>query len=260
MRQSRVKKLCRIIGITLLSMAVIIIINFMPTFNLRTAHMSVLSGEYVEVYYEAEEAAAKDVFEFAKERAIGLCEALGVTTDDKVKIYIYDDQKTMQQKKYGFIASFLKLDWYIGDNIGTDIILTSPANPGPIHDYDNNKNAVLHEMVHAYNSIINPKMSYWYDNGLAGYLSNQAPNYPICSYVKVPTIKQMNSNNILTPIIFANYGGYEYSYTYIEYLEKTYGWDTVVRFAYDVDFEGFGASEQEIYEQWMIYLKTYYSE
>lgn len=52
---------------------------------------------------------------------------------------IYDHQSTMQKKKYGYIGPLLGLDWYIGDNIGTDVILTSPANPGKVHDYDNNK-------------------------------------------------------------------------------------------------------------------------
>ena len=58
-------------------------------------------------------------------------------------------------KKYGFVAPLLGLDWYIGDNIGTDVILTSPANPGDVHTYDNNKHAVLHEIVHAYISVLN---------------------------------------------------------------------------------------------------------
>ena len=31
-------------------------------------------------------------------------------------------------KKYGFIGPLLGLDWYIGDNRGADVILTSPAN------------------------------------------------------------------------------------------------------------------------------------
>lgn len=35
------------------------------------------------------------------------------------------------------------------------MLLTSPANPGKVHDYDNNKYAVLHEIVHAYVSVMN---------------------------------------------------------------------------------------------------------
>ena len=65
----------------------------------------------------------------------------------------------MGNRKYAksrTIGPVLGLDWYIGDNIGTDVILTSSANPGKVHDYDNNKYAVLHEIVHAYINVKNP--------------------------------------------------------------------------------------------------------
>jgi len=134
----------------------------------------------------------------------------------------------MQTKKYGLIGPLLGLDWYIGDNRGTNVLLTSPANPGKVHNYDNNKNACVHEMVHAYNSILNKKMSYWIDNGLAGYLSEQKPTYPLYAYKQVPTFRQINESGLLTPINFEKFSGYEYSYTYIEYLDKQYGWDKVL--------------------------------
>ncbi len=38
-----------------------------------------------------------------------------------VNVYIYDYQNAMQAKKYGYVAPLLGLDWYIGDNIGTNI-------------------------------------------------------------------------------------------------------------------------------------------
>ena len=41
----------------------------------------------------------------------------------------------MQTKKYGLIGPLLGLDWYIGDNRGTNVLLTSPANPGVITSY-----------------------------------------------------------------------------------------------------------------------------
>ena len=49
-------------------------------------------------------------------------------------------------KKYGLVVLFLNLDWYIGDNRGTNVLLTSPANPGSAHDYDEIKREVaVHE-------------------------------------------------------------------------------------------------------------------
>lgn len=66
-----------------------------------------------------------------------IAQKLGFTEKQDINVYIYDHQNTMQTKKYGLIAPLLNLDWYIGDNRGTDVILTSPANPGEVHDYDN---------------------------------------------------------------------------------------------------------------------------
>ena len=38
-------------------------INFIPTWNLKTADMNVLSGDWITVYYETEKDAAEDVLE-----------------------------------------------------------------------------------------------------------------------------------------------------------------------------------------------------
>lgn len=141
------------LGIVIFLIAAVII-NFIPTFSLKTSNMKMLSGNWVNVYYESEEVAAKDVFQYADEATSDIAQKLGFTEKQDINVYIYDYQSTMQTKKYGLIAPLLNLDWYIGDNIGTKVILTSPANPGKVHDYDNNKYAVLHEIVHAYISVL----------------------------------------------------------------------------------------------------------
>lgn len=239
--------------------AILLLINFFPTFSLGSKNMKVFAGKWVNVYYENEREAAKDTFELAEEKTKELAELLGTNYNQKIKIYIYDSQKTFQKKKYGLIVSFLGLDWYIGDNIGTDVILTSPTNPGKMHNYDSVKNAVLHEIVHAYNHTLNKDMTYWVDNGLAGYLSNQNPGRDFMKYSKVPTLKQTQVKGLLAPIKFANYDGYSYSYTYIEYLVETYSWEKIRDFAKSGDYEAsFGASEQEIYNGWIEWFKINY--
>ena len=240
-------------------LALLIFLNFLPAFNLGHSDMSVFRGEWVKVYYEKEKDAARETFELAEKRAEELAELLGIRGKQYINIYIYDSQKTFQKKKYGLIVSFLGLDWYIGDNIGTDVILTSPANPGKMHNYDSVKNAVLHEIVHAYNHTLNKDMTYWVDNGLAGYLSNQNPGRDFMKYSKVPTLKQTQVKGLLAPIKFANYDGYSYSYTYIEYLVETYSWEKIRDFAKSGDYEAsFGASEQEIYNGWIEWFKINY--
>lgn len=253
----RLKKILKIIAIIIGALAILIFINFFPAFSLGSRNMKVFVGEWVNVYYENEKDAARDIFELAESRAKDLAELLGISGKQKIRIYIYDSQKAFQRKKYGFIAAFLGLDWYVGDNIGYDVLLTSPANPGKMHDYESVKNAVLHEMVHAYNYILNKDMTYWVDNGLAGYLSNQNPGKDFMKYSKIPSFKQTKVGGLLAPIKFSNYGGYSYSYTYIEYLVETYSWEQVRDFAKTSDFEAaFGVSEKEIYDGWVEWCKV----
>ncbi len=236
---------------------ILVVINFIPTWNLKTNGMNMLEGDFVDVYYETAEAAAKDVFELANSQAENIVTRLGFTEKQDVKIYIYDNQLTMQSKKYGYIAPWLGLKWYIGDNIGTDVILTSPANPGKEHNYDSVRNAVLHEMVHGYVSTINSDISLWLTEGMALYLSNGEPFYKkYLQSIDIPSYKDIQTRS---PIKFSNIGGYSLAHTYIEYLEKTYGWNRVLELIKSENYmEIFEKSEKDIYSEWVEYLQNYY--
>ncbi len=244
------------LGIVIFLM-VAIIINFIPAYNLKTSDMKMLSGDWVNVYYESEEIAATDVFKYADEATSSIVQKLGFSEKKNVNVYIYDHQNAMQTKKYGFIAPLLNLDWYIGDNIGTNIILTSPANPGEVHDYDNNKYAVLHEIVHAYISVTNKNIDLWLTEGMALYLSNGEPFYKeYIDYNGIPTYKETCSNN---PLTFSDCGGYTFAHTYIEFLDLTYGWEKVLSLIETEDYdECFGKSREEIYDEWVNYISDYY--
>jgi len=254
-------RILRAAAFTLAALALLALVNFFPTFSLKTPGMQAFSGQYVTVFYETEQAAAEDVFSLAEARGGELAGLLGLQQTRPVEIFIYDQQSVMQTKKYGFVAPLLKLDWYIGDNVGVRVLLTSPANPGPAHTYEDNRTAALHELVHAYNSLLNPKMTYWVDNGLAGYLSGQKPSYPVATYSPLPTLEQTRVAGPLAPVTFANFSGYEYSYTYVEYLANTYGWDAVKSFAKSGEYlTAFGAGEETIFDAWAVFVKGAYSE
>ncbi len=237
--------------------ALVLSANFIPTWNLKTKGMQKISGEWVSLYYEKEKTSARDMFCLADSEAERLAKNLGLTENQKINIYVYDSQKTMQTKKYGFIAPLLSLSWYIGDNIGTDVIITTPANPGKEHNYNSVKNALPHEMVHAYISVINRDISLWLTEGVALYLTNGEPfRGEWLEYMAIPSYRTTQSNN---PLTFSNENGYTFAHTYIEYLDKTYGWNKVLSLIKTENYpECFGKSEKEIYTEWVCYLQEYY--
>ena len=232
-------------------------LSFIPALFLQTGGMSQLKGQYITVYYEKEEAAARDVFELADAQSARIAKALGFDGPQEIRMYIYDRQSVFQAKKYGWIASLLNLTWYIGDNRGADVLLTSPANGGTPHGYDEIKEAAIHEMVHAYNSIVNQRMPLWMNEGLALYLTNGNPpeNLYSTSY-SVPSLAQTHTSS---PVEFSNMGGYHFAHTYIEYLDKAFGWESVLALARTSDYKAaFGMDEAGIYEGWLGFLKENY--
>lgn len=238
-------------------LAAALIVNSIPAWNLKTGGMHEIDGKWIRVFYENEEDAANDVFQIADAKAKQLADKFDFHEKQNINIYIYDHQNVMQRKKYGLIGPLLGLDWYIGDNIGTNVLLTSPANPGKVHNYNDNKKAVLHEMVHAYVSILNPDVKLWLTEGAALYLSNGEPFYKeYLNNRNIPSYKEIQTKN---PITFSNMGGYTFAHTYIEYIDVTYGWEAVLDIIKTNDYEKvFGKTQKDIYMEWVNYLNNYY--
>ncbi|NLW89846.1 MAG: hypothetical protein GXY43_09065 [Clostridiaceae bacterium] len=252
----RKRRVLRISLLILAAITLLALINFFPAFRLKTSGMSRLQGDYVCVYYEIEKEAAETVFEHLENEGERICQKVGTRPEEPVDVYIYDQQKTMQQKKYGLAATFLSLDWYIGDNIGDQVILTSPAAPGSFHDAEAIVGASAHELVHAYVSIINPRIRLWLTEGMALYLANGDPFEVSClDSMPIPTLSDTRTIN---PIRFNNSGGYLFAHTYIEFLEKAYGWPAVMELIRTQDYPtALGKTESLIYDEWVSFLKNY---
>ncbi|AEV69473.1 hypothetical protein [Acetivibrio clariflavus] len=250
------RKRIKILSIIITALVFLAIINFLPTFNLKTSKMVSMETDAFVLYYEKQdEKAAQDMAELLEEAYKKINSDMNFSRTEKTKIYIYPDQKTFQTKKYGNICRIIGPKWYIGDNVKDKVIIVSPLNPGPAHDYDSIVQAVVHEYVHTVVYQINKKTPKFLNEGLAGYLSGNAkPNYPLGD---VPDIKDTKISN---PIKFGNKGLYPFSYTYIEFLDKNYGMNKVMDLikkpsAYE---EIFGVSEEEIYKQWAQYVRDNY--
>lgn len=246
-----------IFGAVVVFISLLVLVNFIPTLNRETRNMTELTADGFSLYYETEADAAYDLFALANVEFSRIANELGVLPNQDVNIYIYDEQSTMQTKKYGYIAPMLGLDWYIGDNIGTDVILTSPANPGASHDYESVKFALPHELVHAYISTINHEISLWLNEGTALYMTNGEPFYrEKLDYMVIPTYAQTRANN---PITFSNIDGYTFAGTYVQYIVETYGWDALQSLIVNENYQqAVGKSQEDIYNEWVDYLENYY--
>jgi hypothetical protein len=249
---AKAKRALLVIAIVIACIAALALINSIPTWNLETPGMTEIEGPWANVYYETEKEAAEDVYDYAQ-GIEDIANKLGFYENPGINVYVYDSQATMQSKKYGFIAPLLGLDWYIGDNIGTNVILTSPANPGPAHSYDDVALASLHEIVHAYVSVINPHVSLWLTEGVALYLTNGEPLTR--DYLEANSVPSFEDTRTRNPLRFNDCGGYQFAHTYIEYLDETYGWDKVLELLATEDYESvFGKSQRDIYDEWVAYL------
>ena len=120
------KKIGKIVLSILLMLAAALIVNSIPAWNLKTDGMHEIDGNWIRVFYENENDAANDVFQLADAKAKQLADKFDFHENRILLSTIYDHQSVMQRKKYGMIGPLLGLDWYIGDNIGTNVLLTSP--------------------------------------------------------------------------------------------------------------------------------------
>ena len=238
-------------------LVVLLFINFIPSFSLKTKDMKELQGDYFTLYYENEEESAFDIVRYAYDKIPVIVARLGMEGINDVCVYLYDDQKTMQRQKYGFIAPLLHLDWYIGDNIGTNVILTSPKNPGTYHSGASVKEASIHELIHAYISYMNPDIDLWLTEGMALFLSNgQEVNKETLLSIPLPSYADTKTKN---PIRFTLSHAYNYAHTYIEYIKTAYGWDSVLKLIQTQNYKKvFNKSRKAIYNEWIDFINYYY--
>lgn len=255
----KMNKKLKYLAAVLITLIFALILQYIPVWNLKTSDMKVMQGQYVDVYYQSgDDKGAKEVYNLLESTAKEIRDKLQYTNKNKTKMYIYKEQKSLHIRKAGFITLLFAPSWYIGDNKKDVALMVSPYAKLSSHNHDSILSAAPHELIHTINYQVNPKLSYWLDNGVAGYLSKQTPPKDLLQMAKIPSFKDTKIEN---EIKFGNINGYGYSYLYVEYLDKTYGWDKVVRLVKGESYSTvFSKSEEDIYNDWVKYLRGNISE
>lgn len=219
------------------------------------ASKSIENDSFILYYQRGDEIGASEVFDLINEKADEIHEQMNFTKESPTKVYLYGSQRQLAIREAGLITLAFAPPWHIGDSHNGNIMLVSPYAPVKVHTHNSIMAAALHEMVHSIVYQVNGDLSYFWDNGLATYIAGQKPEEGMVQAMAAPSIQDMHTENGLK---FGNMGGYAFSYSYIEYLDKTYGWQKVIDFASAKgNYEKiFNKTEKEIYDDWRKYIKN----
>lgn len=239
---------------------ILVIIQTIPVMMLKPFGAKEQKGSYVTVYYQTgDEKGAGEVFTYLEKTAGQIRSKLQFSSPKPTEVFLYPEQKSLWIRKYGLITLIGAPDWYIGDNKGEKVLLVSPYArlKGNDNDHDSILEAATHELVHTINYQLNPRLSYWLDNGVATFLSAQSPPPGFVRDIPVPSLAEMKSQDEKQ---FGNIGGYQYSYTYIDFINSQYGWNAVLDLVTGKKTyqEIFNKPEQDLYQEWRSYLKKTY--
>lgn len=237
---------------------IVVVLQSLPIFVLKNVGMKKIEGDYIELYYDAvDDHGGRMVFEQLENSVKEISDKLSLRSEKKTEVYVYKKQSSLHVRKYGLATLIIAPDWYIGDNKGPIVLMVSPNADVKGHNTASIISAATHELVHTINYRINPELSYFVDNGVATYLAEQSPHQGFTQDRPIPPLEFFDIKN---EIKFGNQGGYQYSYAFIEFLDQEYGWKSVVELikgnkSYQ---QIFSKNKQEIYNEWLKYLKTYY--
>jgi hypothetical protein len=202
--------------------AIILLIQFVPLLSRSTVFMRKYTNNTTTYFYENindYEAISKTF----KDRRKEVENELSIKNAKKLRIYIYKNVFEFHEKCMGGILGLLMPEWAIGTNTKDSILITSPLNPGNANTYDSIISSCVHEYIHVLTDAINPHLSIWLKEGIATYFAGQKPNGIQKMRYKYGDFTIRNSTR------FGNIGGYQASYSFVEYLINKYGKDKLLQ-------------------------------
>ncbi|MBU1050881.1 hypothetical protein KKG90_12770, partial [Candidatus Bipolaricaulota bacterium] len=186
---------------------------------------------------------------------VRVVQALESNASDDIGVIVYPSQAALKRKTLGFAGMLLLPDWFIGRNTRQNVLITSPAAPGPQHSSESVIQAAVHEYVHVLTDRQNKKLGYWIKEGIALYLAQQTPSLEAIRGASDLTYTEYAAPNAIQ---FANVGGYTLAYTLIEYLDATYGWSQVIALIVPeaTTTSVLGKSDHALFDEWMAHVRT----
>jgi hypothetical protein len=214
------------------------------------------SGHFVINYQPADAAVIDTIISVLEFNYSKVTSTLGLNLAGKTIVTVYPSIDEF----HNAIGMPGAADWLVGVG-GSEIKIVSPLNPGSAHSFSFILNPVLpHEFTHICTSKISNYIPYWMIEGYACYtVGPKASKSGVVSDYneqgKVPSLNELNSFSN-----FASIGGYNFSYTIVQYMVETFGQASVIDFIYHPDnytlFGGFTKDKFEI--GWHHFIESKY--
>lgn len=220
----------------------------------ETDHFTVL-------YCKADSSCIDKVSDILESSYKSITENLKEGLEEKLVIGIYPDHESLTE---GLGIGEIP-EWVRGGLAKDKIAIASPLNP-PVHaDFNNILRTAVHEFVHIIVHKININAPRWLDEGTAGFMAKDNKESWIIKTVSdgiknntVPTLKELDTGADFQS--FFKRDGYQYSYTIVESIVKSFGYDKLHELIKNPECSKqiLGLTEDELQDKWMEYIKENY--
>ncbi|MBN1440830.1 MAG: hypothetical protein JW929_15590 [Anaerolineales bacterium] len=213
--------------------------------NIDVSGMQTFETEHFRIHYVLLEETTKSDIANALETAYPRIAAFfAVEREPKSAVVVYPGAEEFQHAYLGHLLARAYGDWAAGAAYETMVLCASPENPGSQHTYDDILQILVHEYVHTRIYRINEFPNVWLDEGLATYLAGQESALPEI----LPDFEAFNQDDTGA---FLDHDGYAVAYSFIAYLDRTYGNEKILELIRTNDYPAaFGKTAQAVYADW----------
>lgn len=230
------RKLIYVALVTLLLLAVYILVRNIGVVNFsnnkidKSNMIQLLESNHFKFYSkEQDKECLKDLSSVLEDNYTRITNDLHTPLNKKVDIYIYSDLSTYHKA----IDQPDAPSWVVGNAVwGSNAIqMVNPLNADG-RPYSDFMKVIVHEFTHVVVRNINSDVKgipIWLNEGVAVLEAEQNSGVHQVllnskSTEKFPTLKDLE----IDPITFGKDNGYEFSYSIVDYINKTYGYEKLI--------------------------------